>query len=205
MLEMEDISYISTARPERRGGGCAITCDDKQFYMKEIKLSNPDNLEVIFATLRPKSVNSPKYVIILCAVYSIPQSTKKSKLINFISETYHHPKSSKYHSAYFALGGDINDLKVDLLLNISPKFHQIVKNFTRESKILSVIITDLTEYYQTPIILPPLQPDVMGVGKPSDHSVPNAIKYLDRGKPRPKNFILKEVRPFPDSGVSEIW
>ena len=65
MLEMEDISYISTARPERRGGGCAITCDDKQFYMKEIKLSNPDNLEVTFATIRQNSVNSPKYVIIL--------------------------------------------------------------------------------------------------------------------------------------------
>ena len=172
--------------------------------MKEIKLSNPDNLEVTFATLRPKSVNSPKYVIILCAVYSTPRSTKKSKLINFISETYHYLKSSKYPSAYFALGGDINDLKVDLLLNISPKFHQIVKNFTRESKILSVIITDLTEYYQTPIILPPLQPDVMGVGKPSDHSVPFAIKYLDRGKPRPKNFTLKEVRPFSDSRVSEF-
>ena len=136
--------------------------------------------------------------------YSTPRSTKKSKLINFISETYHYLKSSKYPSAYFALGGDINDLKVDLLLNISPKFHQIVKNFTRESKILSVIKTDLSEYYQTPIILPPLQPDVMGVGKPSDHSVPFAIKYLDRGKPRPKNFTLKEVRPFPDSGVSEF-
>ena len=34
MFEMEDISYISTPRPNRRGGGSAITCDDKRFYMK---------------------------------------------------------------------------------------------------------------------------------------------------------------------------
>ena len=72
ILEMEDISSSSTARPDRRDGGCAITCDDKQFFMKEIKLSNPDNLEVTFATLRPKSESSPKFVIILCAVYSPP-------------------------------------------------------------------------------------------------------------------------------------
>ena len=134
-------------------------------------------------------MNSPKYVIILCAVYSTLRSTNKSKLINFISETYHYLKSSKYPSAYFALGGDINDLKVDLLLNISPKFHQLVKHFTRESKILSVIITDLQEYYQTPVILPPLHPDVIGVGKPSNNSVPFAVKFLARCKPRQKTLL----------------
>jgi hypothetical protein len=65
MLEMEGISYISTARPDRRGGGCAITCDISQYHLMEIKLDNPDNLEVTFATLRPKDVNSPQFVIIL--------------------------------------------------------------------------------------------------------------------------------------------
>ena len=32
MFELEGISYISTARPDRRGGGCAITCDNSHFY-----------------------------------------------------------------------------------------------------------------------------------------------------------------------------
>ena len=118
MLEMEGILYLSTARPKRRGGGCAITCDSSRFYLKEIKIDNPDSLEVTFAVLKPKSENCPNFEIILCAVYSPPKSRKKSKLINFISETYHYLKSAKYPSAYFALGGDMNDLKIDQLLNI---------------------------------------------------------------------------------------
>ena len=68
MFEMEGISYISTPRPNRRGGGSAITCDDNNFYIKEIKVPNPNNLEVTFAVLRPKVVHSPQFVIILCAV-----------------------------------------------------------------------------------------------------------------------------------------
>ena len=204
MLEMEGINYISTARPDRRGGGCAITCDVSKFHLKEINLSNPDNLEVTFATLRPKSERSPQFIIILCAVYSPPNSRKKTKLVDFISESYHFLKSTKYPSAYFALGGDINDLKVDLLLDISPKFTQIVTRPTRGLKTLSVIVTDLSEFYQTPTILPPIQPDVPGVGKPSDHSVPFATTYLDRAKPREKNYTLKMVRPFPESGISEF-
>ena len=87
MLELEGISYVSTPRPNRRGGGSAITCDESKFYLKEINLPNPDNLEVTFAALRPKAVESPQFVIILCAVYSPPRSRKKAKLVDFISNT----------------------------------------------------------------------------------------------------------------------
>lgn len=59
MLQTEDISYISTPRPNRRGGGSALTCDDTLYHLKEIQIDNPDNLEVTFATGRPKDENSP--------------------------------------------------------------------------------------------------------------------------------------------------
>ena len=94
-------------RPGRRGGGSAITCDDEQFYIKEIKVANPDNLEVTFATMRPKSEHAPSFTIILCALYSPPRSRKKSKLIDHISQTYHELKM-KYPSAFFLLSGDVN-------------------------------------------------------------------------------------------------
>ena len=204
MLEMQNISYISTPRPNRRGGGSAITCDDTLYHLKEIKVHNPDNLEVTFATVRPRDENSSQFIIILCAVYSPPRSRKKSKLIDFISNTYNYLKSSKYPSAYFALGGDINDLKVDNLLEISPMFQQIVTLPTRGLKTLSVIITDLWDYYQKPEILPPLMPDRVGVGKPSDHSVPFARTCTDRAAQTRKNFTVKTIRPFPESGVSEF-
>ena len=52
--------------------------------------------------------------------------------------------------------------------------------------------------------MPPLQPDVIGCGKPSDHSVPFARRYVDRSRPKNKNYSVKTVQPFPDSGVSEF-
>ena len=71
-------------------------------------------------------------------------------------------------------------------------------------KIISGIITDLWDFYESPIILPPLLPDIPGHGTPSDHSVPFAKVHLDRSKPREKNYVTKSVRPLPDSGILEF-
>ena len=125
------------------------------------------------AILKPKQSNSLDFTMILFSVYSPPRSTKKSKLINYISMMYHRMKL-KYPSAYFGLGGDINDLDISRVLSISPKFRQIVTLPTRKDKILSVIITDLSSHYDTPTILAPVDPDIPGVGKHSDHSTPFA-------------------------------
>ena len=107
---------------------------------------------------------------------------------------------TKYPSAFFLLGGDINCLKTDQLLTISPAFRQIVTKPTRQGKILSVIITDLHSHYQEPVILPPLKTDILGVGKPSDHSAPYTQPYTDTSRPRRKTFSFKIIRPLPDSG-----
>ena len=78
MFHMGGISYISTPRPGRRGGGSAIKCDDDNFFIMEIKEENPYNLKVTFASLRPKSEFSLKFNIFVCALYSPPRSRKKS-------------------------------------------------------------------------------------------------------------------------------
>ena len=54
-------------------------------------------------------------------------------------------------------------------------------------------------YYQEPFVIHPLKPDIEGVGKPSDHSVPVAIPYTDTSKPRQKEYHMKTVQPFPES------
>ena len=203
LFHMDGISYISTPHPGRRGGGSAITCDDENYFIKEIKVENPSNLELTFAILRPKSESSPTFSIILCALYSPPRSRKKSKLIDHITQTYHWLKL-KYPSAFFLMGGDINCLDVSQLLSISGAFKQIVNRPTRQSKILSIIITDLHSYYQEPFIIQPLQPDVPGCGKPSDHSVPVAIPYTDTSRPRKTDFELKVVRPIPESKLISL-
>ena len=200
LFQMDGITYISTPRPNRRGGGSAITCDDENFFIKEIKVDNPFNLEVTFASLRPKSEFSPSFNIIVCALYSPPRSRKKSKLIDHISQAYHALKI-KYPSAFFLLGGDVNCLDVSQLLSISSNFKQLVTKPTRQEKILSVIITDLHKSYQEPFIIKPLKPDTEGCGKPSDHSVPVAVPYTDTSKPRRREYQLKEVQPIPESKI----
>ena len=64
-------------------------------------------------------------------------------------------------------------------------------------------MTDLSFHYQDPVILPPLNPDIQGVGKPSDHSVPFAQTHTDKNKPKPSRYKLKSTQPFTDSGILE--
>lgn len=194
---MDGISYFSTPRPGRRGGGSAITVDDEKYHSKQLVVDNPENHEVTFALLKPKTNDSTSFSIIACAIYSVPRSRKKAKLIDFISTSYNCLKID-YPKAYFIAGGDVNDLKVSELVEISSAFKQIVTKPTRKKKTLNVIVTDLWKYFKEPEILPPQKPDVEGVGKPSDHSVPIAQPYLNTSEPRTKSYSLKTVRTISD-------
>ena len=168
--------------------------------MKEIKIYNPDDLEVTLALIRPKTEDSKHLLLIAVALYSPPRSRKKSKLINFLTETYHLLKI-KYPSAYFIFGGDINDLKIENILSISVKLKMKVTRPTRQTKILSVIITDLHRYYDVAIILSPIEQDTHGVGKASDHSTPVVRPHLDTSKPRTKQYKEHIVCPLPESKI----
>ena len=105
----------------------------------------------------------------------------------------------KYLSAFLLLGGDVNCLDISQLLCLSSNLKQIVTKPTRQGKFLSVMITDLHQFYQEPFIIQPLKPDVDGLGKPSDHSVPVAVPYTDTSKPRKQEFKWKETQPIPES------
>ena len=85
---MNGISYISTARPDRRGGGCAITANNALYHLKETKCDNPDNLEITFATLRPKEAQSPQFVIIGASVRRTSRSAFGRSTGNDVSGHY---------------------------------------------------------------------------------------------------------------------
>ena len=163
LFEMHGMFYCSTPRPKRRGGGSEITCNAEEFNMKEIKMENPDNLEVTFALIKPKAEGAKNLSIIAVALYCPPRSKKQMKLLNFVAESYQLLKM-KYPSAFFMLGGDVNELNWTHIEKISPSFSQCVKKPTRGGKILSILITDLHPHYDEVRILPSLEPDVPGVG-----------------------------------------
>ena len=115
--------------------------------------------------------------------------------------------SSKYaRGLHWIIAGDYNELKIDSILNITPRFKQIVTQPTRLNppRILDKIITTLSKYYQEPIILPPLDNDPDKNGKPSDHNivVMSAINVVNNKPGREFREII--YRPITEVGIEKM-
>ena len=147
-------------------------------------------------------MNSSLKEIIVASFYSPPRSTKKSKLLDHILTTLH-MLLTKYPSAGLIIGGDKNDLSISTLISGIPGVRQIVSKATHKSKILDIILTNLHQYYQVPIIVPPVQPDDPLRGVPSDHSVPLAIPVTATHHTT-REYRTTTVRPLPESGILEF-
>ena len=114
---------------------------------------------------------------------------------------------------YWCIAGDTNQLKLDPILHLNPNLRSVVTKPTRintknpkKSSILDNIITDLHQWYQEPIILPPIAADP-GQGKPSDH-LKVIYKPLNPLNNKPYRQVRKiEVRPMKESGMNllKVW
>ena len=177
-FEIQGIQYVSNPRPNKRGGGAAITLiSDSPFTLTKLDpslLCGDQSVETCWGLLKPKTPTGPIKVIVVCAFYLPPYSKKKSALIEHLSLNYFALKSNHPDSA-FICGGDKNDLNTQLLLDIHPSFRQIVSHPTYRQSVLDVLVTDLGQYYEEPVIRPPVQPDCLMTAAPSDHK-----KYLLR-------------------------
>ena len=119
----------------------------------------------------------------------------------------YHLLNSKYQSGlFFILAGDTNELKLDSILNLSPNLKQVVDSPTRlnPDQILDPIITNLSKYYQTPVVLPPLDNDPDKDGSPSDHLMPfmKPIDSINNNPARIKKAVT--FRPLPKSGIESM-
>ena len=122
-LELEGIKYISNPRPNRRGGGAAITLIEGEFTLTRLDVITPPSLEVVWGLVKPKVPTTTFKGIIVCSFYSVPHSRTKTKLIEHITLTYTELKA-RHRDCLFLMGGDKNDLDIGKLLGISPTFHQ---------------------------------------------------------------------------------
>ena len=59
-------------------------------------------------------------------------------------------------------------------------------------------------YYNSPVIIPPVQPDVPGQGVPSDHSVPLCVPHTDPQNPPTREYKTVVSCPMPDSSIHEF-
>ena len=103
--------------------------------------------------------------------------------------------------------GDKNDLNIGPILAFNSTFKQIVTKSTLGLKTLDIIITNLHQSYNNPVIVPPVEADNPSTGKPSDHSVPVATPITSPGMEIKRDFQVKVFRPLPESLLHEfgLW
>ena len=107
---------------------------------------------------------------------------------------------------HFVLAGDTNDLKLESILHLDTRFVQIVQEWTRMDPpaILDPIIMTLSNLYQEPECLEPLDADPDKIGVKSDHRIVVArpINIIDNKCARQTRTV--KFRPFPESGILKM-
>ena len=141
--------------------------------MQELEVYVPNNLEVKWAIVRPKSITKDTKIkeIIVCSFYNPPKSKKVKCLLDHIIGTLFSLKA-RFPLAGYVIGGDKNEMDVSSLTDALPKCSQMVKTPTYKNKILDIIITNMEKMYDNPEILKEVLPDNPVTHKPSDHLVP---------------------------------
>ena len=204
MLEMDGLKYFSTNRPwGKRGGGAAIIVNTERFQVEKIDIQIPHKLEIIWALAKPKAEDAQFKKIILCSFYSPPRSRLRNKLKDHMVGTLQ-MLTTKYPGCGIIAGGDKNKMNIASLINNNLKLKQVVSRPTRKQEILDVVLTNLFLYYNAPIIVPPVQPDIPGQGVPSDHSVPLCVPHTDPLNPPARVYKTIISRPLPDSKVRQF-
>ena len=208
MFEMDGLEFISCPRPSsKRGGGCAVIVNRKNFTVEKLSVNVPHKLEVVWSLVRPRILNKEMQFkeIIACCFYSPPNYRKNAKLVqHIISEM--HQFLVKYPRAGFVCGGDRNKMQTSPITDALPRCIQTVTKFTyKNRKIHDVIFTNMSQLYAVPYIAPAVQPDVAGHGVPSDHDMAVAVPLAGAGEGAvTREFTLKSSRPLPDSKVREF-
>ena len=65
-LELQGIHYISNTRPNRRGGGAAISLMSGDFTLTRLDVLVPKNLEVVWGLVKPNKPTNKFKGIVVC-------------------------------------------------------------------------------------------------------------------------------------------
>ena len=201
-LELEGINYISNSRPNRRGGGAAITLLSGDFSLTKLDVIVPKNLEVVWGLVRPKQPTSNFKGIVVCSFYSVPYSRKKAQLIEHITINYNELKS-RYKDCFFLTGGDKNDLEMRNILDIAPTLHSHNTKPTHGKKNIDILVSDMVHLFSESVIIPNVPTDIPdgrpGGGKPSDHPIVFCEPRLEMFSKPARQLVIKKTRRIDDN------
>ena len=160
-------------------------------------------MEVCWSIFKPVNKTDLTQNIAIASIYVSPNSGYKTVTINHIIDTIHLLRARYDNQINYIIGGDLNKLKIDKILDAYGPLRQIITDPTRYSATLENIITDLHTLYQVPQCLPPLQVDQDKVGKDSDHNIVILPPItVTSNRKRTKKAVV--TRPLPDTGMQQF-
>ena len=206
LLSSEQFKVISYKRAQtgnrQPGGGCAIIYNDDRYRVTKLDLPVPIGVEAAWALFTPVGniVHHKVRKIAVGTFYVSPRSAYKDASIDHIIESIHLLRSKYDNEIHFFLGGDLNRLDIEPILDSYGALKQVISTGTRKDAILENIITDLHSFYHPPTTLSPLQVDEGKKGADSDHEVVifAPLSNVNYQRSRDKKTII--TRPLPNSG-----
>ena len=188
-----------------------------KYFIKELcptVITVPPTVEATWALLTPKIQTNPEVKCIAVASIYYAKRTKRKDFIDHICEAYNVLLSKYGQGLQFLIMGDFNRLNIKPILELSSSLFQVVNIPTRlnPEATLDKIITTLSKFYLPPYSLSPLDNDVEGNGKPSDHLIIVMKPISQSDVPKPKQKVIT-FRPLPESGMllykqwlqTEMW
>jgi len=132
ILEMASIRYISNPRRgNRRGGGVGTAYTGEDFTVAKLNIMVEQPLEVVWALLRSTSTRSRVRKVILISFYSPPRFGKHNQTLIEHIFTNLNKLRILHPGAGTIMMADINNLKVERILNMDPTLRSINKKATR--------------------------------------------------------------------------
>ena len=206
-LEIEGLQYISNPRPDRKGGGAAISLLAGSFTLTRLDSIVPKNLEVVWGIVRPKVPTQEFKGIIVCSFYSAPHNRRKTQLIQHIAIN-HGELKARYKDCYFLCGGDKNDLNIQYILDISQSLHMHNTKPTHGTKNIDILVSDMVHMYSQSVIIPNVLTDIPdgqpGGGKRSDHPIVYCEPRSDCFKKPARQVEIKKTRRMDDRRKTEL-
>ena len=205
LLQMKEYKIHSYKREKVKanrqpGGACALIYKESRFEVKKLDVFIPRGVEICWSLFTPKNKTDIIENIAVASVYVSPNSVCKTATIKHIIETIHLLRARFDNRINYLIGGDLNRLKVDKILDSYNPLSQIITEPTRYSATLENIITDLHSLYQQPQCLAPLQVDGDKIGKDSDHNIVLLPPItISNNRKRIKRAVV--TRPLPDAGL----
>jgi len=203
LLEMKGIKYIITPRRCKRGGGAAIAVNLARFTISKLHVNIPSRVETVWGLLKPKDKSCIKTSFIVCCFYSPPDRNKNIALINHLNNTLQSLLNIHTNDGIL-ICGDRNHMEISSLTDIEPSLMQTVMTATYGSKILDVVCTNLSTFYNSPNVAPPLLPDYPLVGAPSDHLGVLVTPIRSEAREKKRKKMVKDIRPLPESLLGEF-